>query len=138
MLTTLFHRTKLHSSGGSGISYAGRSSSSEVVEATAVAGGLTMARGRGASVFGRAVGFGSAASGNGGSVHRGGATGAEGTNGGDDDGDGAVDLADPGCRDADDPSEFNSETACDDGYDNDADGRKTCCSRLPSRPVPTT
>lgn len=39
----------------------------------------------------------------------------------DDDHDGLVDLADPGCADASDPSERGT-TACDDGADGDADG----------------
>jgi hypothetical protein len=43
-------------------------------------------------------------------------------NGTDDDGDGAVDLADPGCADALDASEKGS-AGCDDGLDNDGDGR---------------
>ena len=37
----------------------------------------------------------------------------------DNDGDGAIDLDDDGCRSADDPSE---EPDCDDGIDNDGDG----------------
>ena len=40
----------------------------------------------------------------------------------DDDGDGLVDLADPGCYDANDPFETNALAACDDGFDNDGDG----------------
>jgi len=40
--------------------------------------------------------------------------------GADNDGDGLVDLADGGCRNADDPSE---EHDCSDGLDNDGDGR---------------
>ena len=40
----------------------------------------------------------------------------------DNDGDGAVDLADSGCASVSDRSEFNSSIACDDGADNDADG----------------
>jgi hypothetical protein len=39
----------------------------------------------------------------------------------DNDGDGAIDTADPGCADADDPSE-GSSVQCDDGLDNDGDG----------------
>jgi hypothetical protein len=39
--------------------------------------------------------------------------------GNDNDGDGLIDLADGGCRDADDPSE---EFDCSDGLDNDGDG----------------
>jgi hypothetical protein len=41
---------------------------------------------------------------------------------GDDDGDGLVDLADPGCLDADDAFETNALVACDDGFDSDGDG----------------
>ncbi len=40
----------------------------------------------------------------------------------DDDGDGLVDLADPGCYGPGDPFETNALVACDDGFDNDADG----------------
>lgn len=41
----------------------------------------------------------------------------------DDDRDGLVDYpADPGCSDADDPSELDPAVACDDGIDNDGDG----------------
>jgi subtilisin family serine protease len=40
----------------------------------------------------------------------------------DDDGDGLIDLEDPGCDDADDPSEKAPDLACDDGEDNDGDG----------------
>jgi subtilisin family serine protease len=40
----------------------------------------------------------------------------------DDDGDGAVDLEDPGCDDADDASEKSPALVCDDGADNDGDG----------------
>jgi hypothetical protein len=40
----------------------------------------------------------------------------------DDDGDGLVDLDDPGCLALDDPFETNSLVGCDDGFDNDADG----------------
>lgn len=43
-------------------------------------------------------------------------------NGLDDDGDGLVDLDDPGCYGLDDPFETNALVACDDGFDNDADG----------------
>ncbi len=43
-------------------------------------------------------------------------------NGIDDDGDGMVDTADPGCADAADEWETNSSVACDDGLDNDGDG----------------
>jgi hypothetical protein len=39
----------------------------------------------------------------------------------DDDRDGRVDLADPGCADAADPSETSPLLACDDGADNDGD-----------------
>ena len=39
----------------------------------------------------------------------------------DNDGDGLVDLADPGCLNAADTSELNASVACDDGLDNDAD-----------------
>jgi hypothetical protein len=42
-------------------------------------------------------------------------------NGVDDDGDGLVDLADPGCADASDTSERRPDVACDDGIDNDGD-----------------
>jgi len=41
----------------------------------------------------------------------------------DDDGDGLVDLADPGCSDADDLDEHAPTVACDDGVDNDSDFR---------------
>ena len=41
------------------------------------------------------------------------------SNGLDDDGDAAVDLADPGCADA---SSDNETPECDDGIDNDGDG----------------
>jgi hypothetical protein len=40
----------------------------------------------------------------------------------DDDGDGAVDTADPGCLNTADPFETNALVSCDDGFDNDADG----------------
>ncbi|MCX5737641.1 MAG: hypothetical protein NTZ61_03945, partial [Proteobacteria bacterium] len=40
----------------------------------------------------------------------------------DNDGDGLVDLSDPGCVDATDASENASTPGCDDGIDNDADG----------------
>ncbi len=40
----------------------------------------------------------------------------------DDDGDGLSDLEDPGCDDADDPSEKAPDLPCDDGEDNDGDG----------------
>jgi hypothetical protein len=40
----------------------------------------------------------------------------------DNDGDGLVDLADPGCANGADTSEHNSQLACDDGTDNDGDG----------------
>ncbi|NIR40560.1 MAG: hypothetical protein GWN73_34105, partial [Actinobacteria bacterium] len=40
----------------------------------------------------------------------------------DNDGDGLVDLDDPGCQDALDDSERSPELACDDGIDNDGDG----------------
>ena len=43
-------------------------------------------------------------------------------NGTDDDGDGRVDLADPGCDSATDASERAAHLVCDDGIDNDADG----------------
>jgi hypothetical protein len=39
----------------------------------------------------------------------------------DDDCDGLVDLADPGCAGASDPSERGFGSACDDGLDNDND-----------------
>ena len=39
----------------------------------------------------------------------------------DNDVDGLVDLADPGCANASDPSELNAAFACDDGLDNDGD-----------------
>jgi WD40-like Beta Propeller Repeat len=42
-------------------------------------------------------------------------------NGVDDDGDGLIDLADPGCADAADTSERRPDIACDDGVDNDGD-----------------
>jgi hypothetical protein len=44
------------------------------------------------------------------------------SNGLDDDGDGLIDLEDPGCGDADDPSEKAPDLTCDDGEDNDGDG----------------
>ena len=44
------------------------------------------------------------------------------SNGLDDDGDGLIDLDDPGCDDADDPSEKSPDLTCDDGEDNDGDG----------------
>jgi outer membrane protein assembly factor BamB len=44
-------------------------------------------------------------------------------NGIDDDHDGFVDLDDPGCDDAADPSEHTDALACDDGIDNDGDGK---------------
>jgi hypothetical protein len=44
------------------------------------------------------------------------------SNGSDDDGDGAVDGADPGCASALDVSELSHLAQCDDGLDNDADG----------------
>ena len=40
----------------------------------------------------------------------------------DNDGDGLVDMADPGCANGADTSEQNSQAACDDGIDNDGDG----------------
>jgi hypothetical protein len=40
----------------------------------------------------------------------------------DDDGDGAVDLADPGCFAATDAFETNALAPCDDGFDSDGDG----------------
>jgi hypothetical protein len=40
----------------------------------------------------------------------------------DNDGDGLVDLADPGCANGADTSEHSSQLACDDGTDNDGDG----------------
>ncbi len=40
----------------------------------------------------------------------------------DDDGDGLVDLDDPGCSATDDAFETNAGVACDDGFDNDGDG----------------
>lgn len=43
--------------------------------------------------------------------------------GGDDDHDGLVDLADPGCAGADDPSERAAALVCDNGRDDDGDGR---------------
>jgi len=42
--------------------------------------------------------------------------------GADNDGDGRVDSADPGCSDAGDTSEQDPALPCDDGVDNDADG----------------
>jgi uncharacterized membrane protein len=44
------------------------------------------------------------------------------SNGLDDDADGAIDLADGGCADADDYSERGPGVACDDGTDNEGDG----------------
>jgi len=44
------------------------------------------------------------------------------SNGIDDDGDGLVDMADPGCASASDRSERSAAVACDDGFDNDGDG----------------
>ena len=44
-------------------------------------------------------------------------------NGVDDDWDGRIDLQDPGCHDATDPSEHASELPCDDGVDEDGDGK---------------
>jgi hypothetical protein len=41
----------------------------------------------------------------------------------DNDGDGGLDLADPGCASALDLSELDPLVACDDGADNDGDGR---------------
>lgn len=56
----------------------------------------------------------------------GGATVAACSDGVDNDGDGLVDLSDPGCTDAQDSDEFNEVTpppaACSDGSDNDGDG----------------
>jgi hypothetical protein len=43
-------------------------------------------------------------------------------NGVDDDADGALDAADPGCLDAGDAFETNALVPCDDGFDSDADG----------------
>jgi hypothetical protein len=57
----------------------------------------------------------------GGSLYRVGPGGSECDDAQDNDGDGAADLADTGCRDAADPSELDSSAACDDGYDNDSD-----------------
>ncbi len=42
--------------------------------------------------------------------------------GSDDDGDGLVDTADPGCLDAGDAFETNALVPCDDGFDDDGDG----------------
>ena len=42
--------------------------------------------------------------------------------GNDNDGDGFIDANDPGCADANDPSELNSIFECDDGIDNDNEG----------------
>jgi len=39
----------------------------------------------------------------------------------DNDGDGLIDLNDPGCSDKNDQSELNPEIECDDGSDNDGD-----------------
>jgi hypothetical protein len=44
-------------------------------------------------------------------------------NGLDDDSDGWVDLADPGCQDEEDTSELSSALVCDNGMDDDGDGR---------------
>jgi hypothetical protein len=44
------------------------------------------------------------------------------SNGADDDGDGRIDAADPGCAGSADPSERSPLFACDDGRDNDGDG----------------
>jgi hypothetical protein len=44
-------------------------------------------------------------------------------NGVDDDGDGAVDLADAGCADASDADEHSPTLPCDDGADDDGDGK---------------
>ncbi|MDJ0864988.1 MAG: hypothetical protein QNK03_02695 [Myxococcota bacterium] len=44
------------------------------------------------------------------------------SDGEDNDGDGIVDLADPGCDDASDDSEQSEALPCDDGEDNDGDG----------------
>ena len=44
-------------------------------------------------------------------------------NGIDDDGDGLVDLADPGCADAADGDERSAALVCDNGLDDDGDGR---------------
>ena len=43
-------------------------------------------------------------------------------NGLDDDGDGLVDAADPGCDDANDASERSAALPCDNGFDDDGDG----------------
>jgi len=44
------------------------------------------------------------------------------SNGIDDDGDGLVDLLDPGCLDENDAFERSADLPCDDGIDNDGDG----------------
>jgi probable HAF family extracellular repeat protein len=44
------------------------------------------------------------------------------SDGSDNDGDGLVDLEDPGCDSADDSSEQSTSLVCDDGVDNDGDG----------------
>jgi hypothetical protein len=44
------------------------------------------------------------------------------SDGSDDDGDGLVDLADPGCLDVSDAFETNALMNCDDGFDDDGDG----------------
>jgi len=44
------------------------------------------------------------------------------SDGTDDDGDGLVDLADPGCADGNDAFETNALVGCDDGFDSDGDG----------------
>jgi hypothetical protein len=58
-----------------------------------------------------------------GAVYRIGPTGDECRNGQDDDGDGRTDTNDPGCRNANDPSERDPSNQCDDGFDNDRNGR---------------
>jgi glucose/arabinose dehydrogenase len=57
-----------------------------------------------------------------GRVYRLGPGGMECADGADNDGDGAVDGADPGCIDPADPSELDTGVPCDDGHDNDRDG----------------
>ncbi len=54
----------------------------------------------------------------------------------DNDGDTFVDTADPGCADANDPSEQAPELACDDGDDNDLDGFTDLAD--PGCPTPTS
>jgi len=52
----------------------------------------------------------------------------------DNDGDGLIDLYDPGCVASEDPQEVSPGIGCDDGIDNDRDGRTDLHDPQCSRP----